>query len=125
MAGPRTVDEYIVNFPPETREALELVRDTILQVVPGASEAIKYGMPTVVYKGNLVHYAAYAKHIGLYAIPNKLPEFVLEMAQYKTGSGSVQFPLNKPMPLDLIRSLVEYRVRQSEGEGFVGDNTNK
>src|SRR5882762_3128978 len=103
---PKNIDDYITNFPVETREILERIRATIRRAAPAAVETIKYGMPAFTLKGNLVYFAAYKKHIGLYAVPTDLEEFKKELSPYKTGSGSVQFPLDKPIPLRLIARLV-------------------
>jgi uncharacterized protein YdhG (YjbR/CyaY superfamily) len=108
-----TIDDYITNFPPETRKHLMQVRDTIRKSAPQATEAIKYAIPTFVLNGNLVHFAGYEKHIGFYPAPTGMDAFKKELAPYKQGKGSVQFPIDKPMPLALIRKIVAYRVKQS------------
>jgi uncharacterized protein YdhG (YjbR/CyaY superfamily) len=107
---PSSIDEYIAGFPDEVQVILEQVRQTIRQTVPEAKETIKYDMPTFTLGGNLVHFAAFKKHIGFYPIPMEHPDFVADFAPYKQGKGSIQFPLNQPMPLDLIARVVRYRV---------------
>ncbi len=108
---PRSIDDYIVGFPPAVREALEILRGTIQEAAPGATEAIKYGMPCFVLHGNLVYFAAFKRHIGLYSVPVDEPEFRAELVPYVQGKGSVQFPLNQPLPLDLITRLITFRVK--------------
>jgi uncharacterized protein YdhG (YjbR/CyaY superfamily) len=106
-----SIDEYIACFPPATRKALEQVRSLIRGVAPDATEKISYAIPTFDLNGrHLVHFAGFAKHIGFYPIPSGIEAFREELAAYKQGRGSVQFPLDKPMPLDLIRRIVEFRV---------------
>lgn len=117
-AIPKTIDEYIAGFPPEVQKILKQVRLTIHKAAPEATEAIKYRMPTFVLNGNLVHFAAFKNHIGFYPAPQGIEEFKDELAAYKGGKGSVQLPLNKPMPLDLISRIVRFRVRESERENF-------
>jgi uncharacterized protein YdhG (YjbR/CyaY superfamily) len=109
-----SIDDYIAGFPPATRKALEQVRALIRVVAPDATEKISYAIPTFDLNGrHLVHFAGYAKHIGFYPIPSGIEAFREELAAYKQGRGSVQFPLDKPMPLDLIRRIVEYRAAEN------------
>lgn len=108
------VDDYISNFPLEIQTILQAIRETIKQNAPNAEESIGYGMPA--YKLNkkpLVYLAAYKNHIGFYATPTGHQAFRDELKQYKQGKGSVQFPINEPMPLDLIKRIVEFRVSES------------
>ena len=107
---PRSIDEYIAGFPPEIQVILEQVRETIRQTVPEAQETIKYDMPTFTLGGNLVYFAAFKKHLGFYPIPMEHPDFMADFAPYKQGKGSIQFPLDQPMPLELIAKVVRYRV---------------
>lgn len=111
--APRDIDEYIAAFPKEVQEILEKVRATIRKAAPAAEEAIKYQIPTFTLNGNLVHFAAFKKHIGLYPAPRALEEFKDELSGYKGAKGSVQFPLDQPIPYDLISRIVEYRVKMS------------
>ncbi|MFN8521657.1 MAG: DUF1801 domain-containing protein [Chloroflexota bacterium] len=113
LAVPGDVDEYIAGFPPDVRERLRQVRGLILEVAPEAVEKIGYGMPTYVLHGNLVHFAAYKAHIGLYPTPSGTEAFAAEIARYRSGKGSIQFPLDEPLPLDLIRRIVEFRVKEN------------
>lgn len=106
-----TVDEYISNFPKEIQLILKEIQQTIRKSAPEAEESISYGMPA--YKLNkkpLVFFAAFKNHIGFYATPTGHQAFAEELSKYKQGKGSVQFPINKPMPLDLIERIVKFRV---------------
>lgn len=108
-----TIDEYIKDFPKEVQKILNAIRRTINQAAPNAAEAIKYGIPTFVLNGNLVHFGAFKNHIGFYPAPTGIEKFEKELSVYKQGKGSVQFPLDQPMPLDLITKIVEFRVKQN------------
>jgi len=113
MVNPTTVDSYIASFPADVQALLQQVRKTIQQAAPDATEAIKYAIPTFVLNGNLVHYAAFKHHIGFYPAPTGIKAFEKELSPYKQGKGSIQFPLNEPLPLDLITKIVLYRVQQN------------
>lgn len=108
--APRTIDEYIAAFPPEVQDKLEQMRATIRAAAPDAVEKISYQMPTFALKGNLVHFAAYKHHIGFYPAPTGIEEFRAELSNYKGSKGAVQFPIDEPLPLDLVRRIVEFRV---------------
>ncbi len=108
-----TIDEYIANFPAEVQKILQELRGTIKAAAPGAQEKISYQMPTFFLKGNLVHFAAYQKHIGFYPAPRGIEAFQVELSAYKGAKGSVQFPIDQPLPLDLIRRIVEFRVAEN------------
>ena len=109
----KNIDDYISGFPVEVQDLLRKIRLKIKESAPAAEEAISYGIPTFKLNGNLVHFAAFKNHIGLYPTPSGLEEFEKELSSYKQGKGSVQFPLDKPLPLDLIGKIVEYRVRKN------------
>ncbi|WP_234734555.1 iron chaperone [Tellurirhabdus bombi] len=113
MHNPTTVDAYIAGFPEEIAEGLEQIRGAIHQAAPEAKEAIKYGIPTFVLNGNLVHFAAFKKHFGLYPTPSGTSAFKEEIAPYKGTKGSIHFPLNKPLPLDLITQIVTFRIQEN------------
>lgn len=113
----KDIDEYIAAFPKETQKLLQQVRNAIKKAAPRAEEAIKYAIPTFVYNGNLVHFAGYEKHIGFYPAPTGMEAFKKELSKYKTGKGSVQFPIDQPMPIDLITQIVKFRVAQNEEKG--------
>ena len=109
-----SVDEYIKTFPEEIRVLLDKVRQTIVNKAPEAVESISYGMPAYKLKGKpLVYFAGFKSHIGFYATPTGHAEFARELSHYKQGKGSVQFPLDKPIPLDLIGRIVEFRVKEN------------
>ena len=110
---PDNINTYIASFPAATQKLLEQVRKTIQQAAPNATEAISYAMPTFKFNGkNLVHFAAYEKHIGFYATPTGHEAFKDDLAKYKQGKGSVQFPIDEPLPLDLIARIVKFRVSE-------------
>jgi uncharacterized protein YdhG (YjbR/CyaY superfamily) len=111
-----SVDEYIINYPPEVQERLNMLRKVIREAAPEAQEKISWQMPTYVLYGNLVHFAAFKNHIGFYPAPTGIEAFKEELSQYKGAKGSVQFPLSKPMPYELIRRIVEYRVVENTKE---------
>ena len=108
-AKPQDINEYIAGFPDDVQERLEQVRATIQKAVPEAEEAISYAIPTFKLNGNLVHFAAFKNHIGFYPTPTGIDEFREELSKYKEGKGSVQFPFDQPLPLDLIRRITLFR----------------
>jgi uncharacterized protein YdhG (YjbR/CyaY superfamily) len=110
---PKTIDEYIAGFPPDVQDILQKIRLTIHQAAPEAQEAISYQMPTFKLNGNLVHFAAFKKHIGFYPVPSVIEAFKDELSAYHQGKGSVQFPLDQPIPYDLIRRIVQFRVQEN------------
>jgi uncharacterized protein YdhG (YjbR/CyaY superfamily) len=111
-----TIDEYIGEFPAETQTVLREMREIIRQSAPGATETISYAIPTFDLNGrHLVHFAGYAKHVGLYPAPSGLAAFSDELAPYVRGKGSVRFPLGEALPTDLIRRIVEFRVAEVGG----------
>jgi len=108
---PNSFDEYILDFPVEVQDLLNQVRSTIRQAAPDAEESMSYGMPAYkTYGKPLVYFAGFKNHIGFYATPTGHAEFAKELSKYKQGKGSVQFPIDQPMPLDLIFQIVEFRV---------------
>lgn len=110
----RTIDEYIKAFPKDVQVILEKVRHTIRKAAPEAVEWISYQMPTFKLNGKgLVYFAAYETHIGFYPIPSGVAAFKKELSPYKKGKGSVQFPIDKPVPYDLVRRIVEFRVKEN------------
>lgn len=114
---PAGVDEYIATFPPEVQEILEKVRATIKGAAPGAVECIAYAMPAYKLNGPLVYFAGYKNHIGFYATPTGHEAFKKELSKYKEGKGSVQFPLDEPMPFKLIEKIVRFRVKENMAKG--------
>jgi uncharacterized protein YdhG (YjbR/CyaY superfamily) len=114
MERVNSIDEYIKGFPPGIQKLLKQVRSTIKTASPEAEETIKYAMPTFTLNGgNLVHFAAFKNHIGFYPTPHGIEAFEKELSAYKGAKGSVQFPLDQPMPLQLISKIVKYRVAQN------------
>jgi uncharacterized protein YdhG (YjbR/CyaY superfamily) len=113
QTAPRTIDEYIADFPPEIQEILEKIRQTIRTAAPQAEEAIKYQMPTFTLEGNLVHFAAFKNHIGLYPTPSATAKFRKELSVYEGGKGSIRFPLDKPIPYGLISRIAKFRVKEN------------
>lgn len=113
----KTIDEYIALFPTEIQEKLEKIRKTIREAAPTAEEAISYLMPTYKLNGNLVHFAAFTKHIGFFPTPSAIEAFSDELSSYKSSKGTVQFPLDKPIPLELVRRMVEFRVKENLEKG--------
>ncbi len=113
----RSIDEYIAEFPSQTQAILQQVRSTIHDAAPEATETISYAIPTFDLRGkHLVHFAGYPHHSGFYPTPRGIEEFDAELSRYKQGRGSVQFPIDQPMPLDLIRRIVEFRARDIAGK---------
>jgi uncharacterized protein YdhG (YjbR/CyaY superfamily) len=110
---PQTIDEYIAGFPPDVQDVLQKIRTTIHEAAPEAMEKISYQMPTFYLKGNLVHFAAFKEHIGFYPVPTGIEKFKKELSVYKQGKGSVQFPLDQPMPYELITKIVKFRVKEN------------
>lgn len=109
-----TVDEYIRLYSPEIQEKLQAIRQVIKENVPEATEEkISWRMPTYAFHGNLVHFAAFQKHIGFYPAPEGIEAYQDQLAKYKTSKGAVQFPLDKPLPMDLIAEIVRYRVEEN------------
>jgi uncharacterized protein YdhG (YjbR/CyaY superfamily) len=108
----KTVDDYIKDFSEEIQHLLNQIRSTIINVAPNAEESISYGMPAYKLNGKpLVYFAAFKNHIGFYATPSGHVAFQKELSKYKQGKGSVQFPIDKPLPLTLIAKIVKYKVK--------------
>ncbi|MES2138613.1 MAG: DUF1801 domain-containing protein [Bacteroidota bacterium] len=112
-AKAKNIDEYIAGFPKEVQKILEQVRSTIKKAVPEAEETISYAIPTFTLNGNLVHFAAFKNHIGLYPAPRENEAFKKELSKYKGGKGTVQFPLDERLPLNLITKMVKFRVKEN------------
>jgi len=112
-----SVDNYIKTFPESVQKMLQQVRKTIKSAAPDAIEGFSYMMPAYKMNGKpLVYFAGYKNHIGFYATPTGHLAFEKELSKYKQGKGSVQFPLDEPMPLDLIKQIVKFRVAESSGK---------
>lgn len=106
----KTIDEYLTPFPQRTREILQELREFIQKQAPTATEAMSYGIPTFKLNGNLVHFAGYENHIGFYPGSKAMQVLKQEMKQYKTSKGTVQFSIEEPLPFDLIKKIVDYRI---------------
>jgi uncharacterized protein YdhG (YjbR/CyaY superfamily) len=113
IKAPETIDEYIAGFPADIQVILQKIRKTIKDAAPDAQEVISYQMPTFKLHGNLVHFAAFKNHIGFYPVPSGIEKFKAELSVYKQGKGSVQFPLDQPIPYDLISRIVKFRVEEN------------
>ncbi|HEY6625381.1 MAG TPA: DUF1801 domain-containing protein [Ignavibacteriaceae bacterium] len=109
----QTIDEYIKTFPRDIQQILEAVRKTIKESAPDAEETISYQIPTFKLNGNLVHFAAFKNHIGFYPTPSGQKAFQKELSVYKSGKGSIQFPIGKSIPFTLIKRIVKYRVKEN------------
>ncbi len=109
----QTIDEYIEQYPEDIQKILQKVRSVIKAAAPDASEKISYQMPTFYLHGNLVHFAAFKTHMGFYPVPSGIEKFKEELSQYKGGKGSVQFPLDQPIPYDLIHRITLFRVKEN------------
>lgn len=109
-----TIDEYIAGFPPDVQVILQKVRQTIRKAAPGAEETIKYRMPTFTLNGkNLVHFAGHQHHIGFYPTPSGIQQFKEELSAYENSKGSVQFPLDRPIPYTLIGRITRFRLKEN------------
>jgi uncharacterized protein YdhG (YjbR/CyaY superfamily) len=109
----KSIDEYIRQFPSNVQEILEKLREIIKKTAPEAEETISYQMPTFKLHGNLVHFAAYKNHIGLYPVPSGIEAFKRELAPYIAGKGTIRFSLDSPIPYDLIEKVVAFRVKEN------------
>ncbi|MEQ8474837.1 DUF1801 domain-containing protein [Fulvivirga sp.] len=110
---PKDFDDYITDFPEGTREKLILLRKAILDAAPVAEEVISYGMPAFKQNGMLVYFAGYEKYIGFYPTPSAILNFKSQLKNFKTAKGTVHFPLNEPLPFDLIKDMVKFRVEEN------------
>jgi len=107
------IDGYIAAFPTAVQTQLKQIRSLVRAAAPEAQETIKYGMPTFTLSGNLVFFAAFKNHIGFYALPSGNAAFQKELSVYKTGKGSIQFPIDQPLPADLITRIVKLRIKEN------------
>jgi uncharacterized protein YdhG (YjbR/CyaY superfamily) len=111
--SPKNIDDYIAEYQPYIQDKLNELRVIIKKVAPEAEEKISYGMPAFTFKGVLAYFAVHTKHIGLYHYPSAIEAFKKEASIYKTAKGSIQFPLDKPLPLDLISRIVAFRLNEN------------
>lgn len=112
----KSIDEYIHTFPDDVQQKLQKIREVIKKAAPEAEEAISYQMPTFKLNGNLVHFAAFKNHIGLYPAPSGISAFENEIKNYKHAKGSMRFPLDQPIPFDLIAKIVKFRVQENSNK---------
>lgn len=108
-----TIDAYISTFPAATQKLLKQMRQTIKKAAPEATEKIAYGIPTFVYNGNLVHFGGYDRHISFFPTPSGIEKFEKELQQYATSKGTIQFPLDEPLPLELVARITAFRVQEN------------
>lgn len=109
-----TMDKYIAAFPNNIQEILKKLRQTIRESAPNAEETVRYGIPTFRQNGNLVHFAAFKRHIGFYPTPSVIAAFKKELSAYKQAKGSVRFQIDEPIPFGLVKKIVKYRVKENE-----------
>lgn len=114
QSAPNEIDKYIATFPEDVQTILQKIRKTIRRVAPDAGEKINYGIPTFTLNGNLVHFAAFKSHIGFYPTPSGVEKFKVELSKYDGAKGSVKFPLDQPIPYDLITKITEFRVQEQQ-----------
>jgi uncharacterized protein YdhG (YjbR/CyaY superfamily) len=113
MKAAASIDEYIAGYPKDVQLKLQKLRETIRKAAPDAGEAIKYGLATFTLNGNLVHFGAFKNHIGFYPAPRAIEEFKKELVSYEGSKGTIQFPMDKPIPYGLITRMVKFRVKKS------------
>lgn len=113
MEKSTTIDEYIAAFPAETQKILQRLREDLQKMVPEAKQKINYAIPTFTLNGNLIHFAGYKNHIGLYPGSKAIKVLAEDLKGYETSKGTVQFPIDKPLPMDLIKKIVTFCVAQN------------
>lgn len=114
--GIKTIDAFIAQYPADTQKILQELRRVIQKEAPDAKEKISYGIPTFTFHGNLVHFSAYPRHIGLYPGAGPIVVFKKDLEPYETTKGTIRFPIDKPLPLTLIKRIVRFRVKQNENK---------
>lgn len=114
----QTIDDYIAQFPDEVRERMQHLRKLIKDAAPEASEKMSWGMPTFYFHGNLVHFAAHKKHLGFYPGASGVENFLDKLKEYHTSKGAIQFPLDKPLPLELIEEIVRFRLDENRKDAL-------
>jgi len=115
----KDVEEYIAGFPEETQKLLQWIRTIIRNAAPEAEEMISYQMPAYKYNGMLVYFAGYPQHIGFYPTPSGIEEFKQDLSNFKTSKGAVQFPLNIPLPKELIKRIVKFRIKENNAKAEI------
>lgn len=121
----KNIDDYIATFPKNVQHTLRELRSAIKEAAPEAEETISYGMPTFKLNGNLVHFAAYKKHIGFYISPSTILAFKEKLSIYKQSKGTVQFPIDGPIPLDTVKEMVRFRVKENLTKGVKRGKKNR
>jgi len=116
--SPQTIDEYMADYPAEVQAVMQRLRDLVHEIAPGATEKISYGIPTFVLGQNLVHFAAYEHHIGFYPASSGIAHFAEELKDYESSKGTVRFPLDKPIPYDLVRRITEFRAAENRARAL-------
>lgn len=116
----QSIDDYIATFPEDIQPILKTLRATIKAAAPEATEKFSYQLPTFFLNGNLVHFAAFKNHIGFYPTPSGIEAFKEELSVYKGAKGSVQFPIDEPLPLELVSRIVQFRVAENVAKGKKG-----
>lgn len=111
------IDEYIAQQPADVQKVLQKIRKIVRKVAPDAQEKINYGIPTFTLNGNLVHYAGFKTHVGFYPTPSGIEKFKKELSKYEGAKGSVKFPLDQPIPYELIEKITEFRVKEQQAKG--------
>lgn len=111
--APATIDEFISQFPAHIQDLLQNMRKVIHEAAPEAREKMAYGMPTFDLYGNLVHFAAFTNHIGFYPAPSGIEQFKEALQKYQKGKGTIQFPIDEPIPYELVRAVTLYRVEEN------------
>jgi uncharacterized protein YdhG (YjbR/CyaY superfamily) len=109
----KTIDEYISTFPVDMQKTLQEIRNFIKTEIPEATEKISYGIPTFYLNGNLVHFAAFKDHYGFFPSPSGIDEFEKELEPYRTGKGTLRFELDKPLPWDIIKKVIRFRIKEN------------
>lgn len=117
MKSYSNTEEYIEAFPKEVQKLLKEIRSTIKKAAPDAKEKIAYGIPTFTHHGNLVHFGGFKDHISFFPGGSPVEHFKNELTKYKTSKGTIQFPLDEPLPVDLIKRIVKFRMRENEAKG--------
>ena len=118
--GSESIDGYIEGCPRHFQKKLRMIREVIKKAAPDALETISYRMPTFSLNGNLVHFAAHKRHIGFYPTPSGISNFNRELSKYENSKGSVQFPIDEPLPVGLIKKIVTFRVKENRAKGKGG-----
>lgn len=110
------IDDFIAKYPPDVQQILQKIRGIVREVAPEAQEKLNYGIPTFTLNGNLVHYSAFKNHVGFYPTPSGMEKFKTQLSKYEGAKGSVKFPLDQPIPYELIRKITEFRVKEQQAK---------